>query len=273
MKPEHLMPNGLPMTNSKSIQLSPGTKAYFISDHHFGLTANIPSKVREKKFIIWLDKIKKDAGALFILGDMFDFWYEYKQAVPKGFVRVLGKLAELSDAGLPIYFFVGNHDMWMKDYFTQELNISIFFKPEIFEINNRKFLIGHGDGLGPGDISYKWLKKLFRNPVAQWAYRWLHPDIGLKLAKYLSQKNKLISGEYDHQFQGKEKEWLYLYAKNYLKKHPEINFFVFGHRHLPLQIPLNKQAIYYNTGDWLNHFSYLIFEDKKMTLVQPEKND
>ncbi len=270
MKQERLMPNGLPMTNNNTIYLPKGKKAYFISDHHFGLDAKIPSKNREKSFIQWLENIKTDAGALFILGDMFDFWYEYKQAVPKGFTRVLGKLAELTDNGLPVYFFVGNHDMWMKNYLTEELGIPIYFEPQIFEINHKKFFIGHGDGLGPGDRAYKWLKKLFRNPVAQWGYRWLHPDIGLTLAKYLSQKNKLISGEYDQQFHGKEKEWLYIYAQNYLKKQPDINYFVFGHRHLPLEIPLNDHATYLNTGDWLTHFTYVEFDGRKMQLNKNE---
>lgn len=260
------MPNGLPMTKNKHINLSQGQKAYFISDHHFGLDAKIPSQMREKMFVQWLDMVKHDAGAIFILGDMFDFWFEYKRAVPKGFIRVLGKLAELTDSGIPIYFFVGNHDMWMRDYLSTELNISVFFKPEIFTINKQTFLLGHGDGLGPGDKSYKFLKHIFTNPVAQWAYRWLHPDIGLALARYLSQKNKLISGEYDNHFHGENGEWLFLYAKNYLKKHPGIDYFVFGHRHLPLKMPVDEKSVYFNTGDWLNHFTYLVLDGQTMKL-------
>jgi len=262
------MPNGLPMTKTKNITLPTGKKAYFISDHHFGLDAQVSSKEREKRFVRWLDKVQNDAGVIFILGDMFDFWYEYKHAVPKGFVRVLGKLAALSDAGMDIRFFTGNHDMWMRDYFIKELGISVYFEPQIFTINGKKMLIGHGDGLGPGDKSYKFLKKIFKNPVAQWAYRWLHPDIGLKLARYLSQKNKLISGEYDQKFHGKDKEWLYLYAQKYLQKQPDIQYFVFGHRHLALEMPINDQATYFNTGDWLTLFSYLEFDGKKMCLIE-----
>ena len=258
----------MPMTKPKHITIAPDKKIYFVSDHHFGLPDKKESLKREKRFVKWLDQIKTDAQAIFILGDMFDFWYEYKRAVPKGFVRVLGKLAELTDAGISIYFFVGNHDMWMRQYLTDELNIPIYFEPQIFIINQQKFLIGHGDGLGPGDKSYKRLKKIFKNPLAQWAYRWLHPDIGLKFAQYLSQKNKLVSGSYDEQFYGEDQEWLFLYAKEYLKKQPDINYFVFGHRHLPLKMPLNDHSIYFNTGDWLNHFSHIEYDGHKMTLVQ-----
>ena len=259
MKPELLMPNGMQLTNNKHITLPQGKKAYFVSDHHFGLDSDIPSKEREKMFVKWLNIHQKNAGALFILGDMFDYWYEYKRAVPKGYVRVFGKLTEWTDAGIPVIFFTGNHDMWMWDYFQKEIGIQVYFQPEIFNINNRKFLLGHGDGLGPGDKTYKYLKKLFKNKIAQWGFRWLHPDLGLKLIKYLSQKNKILSGEYDQQFFG-EKEWLFQYAKEYLKKNQSVDYFIFGHRHLPLQMPVNEKVIYYNTGDWLVHFSYLIFD-------------
>jgi UDP-2,3-diacylglucosamine hydrolase len=155
------MPNGMPQTNPKHITLSQEKKVYFVSDHHFGLDAELSSSKREKKFVLWLEQIKKDAAAVFILGDLFDFWYEYKHAVSKGFVRVLAKLAELTDMGIDIRFFVGNHDMWMRDYFPTELKIPIYFKPQVFHINNKVFLLGHGDGLGPGDKNYKLLKKIF----------------------------------------------------------------------------------------------------------------
>ncbi len=262
------MPNGMPEIKHKNIKVPAGKKVYFTSDHHFGLPGKISSREREALFVKWLDDISHDAHAVFILGDMFDFWYEYKLAIPKGFTRVLGKLAELTDQGIQIYFFVGNHDMWMRDYFIRELNIPIFFDPEIFIIDNQKFLLGHGDGLGPGDKTYKMLKKLFRNPLAQWSYRWLHPDIGLKVAKYLSQKNKLISGEYDKASKGKDREWLYLYAVKFLEKQPDIKYFIFGHRHLPLQIPLNDNSTYFNTGDWLHHFTYIVYENGEVELKE-----
>ncbi len=253
------MPNGTPMTKTNILHINTDKKVYFVSDHHFGLDTELTSLEREKIFVKWLDEIKNQAGAVFILGDMFDVWYEYKRAVPKGFVRVLGKLAELTDLGIPIYFFTGNHDMWMLDYLEKELNIPIFFSYQKFVINNKNFLIGHGDGLGPGDKKYKLLKKLFTNKLAQWAFRWLHPDLGLRLAQYLSKENKLISGEYDNTFHGKEGEWLYQFSKDYLEKNPEIDYFIFGHRHLPLKMEITNKSVYYNTGDWIKHFTWLEF--------------
>ena len=199
-----------------TIQTSPSKKIYFASDQHLGAPNFESSLPREKKFVHWLDTIKKDADALFLLGDLFDFWFEYKKVVPKGFVRVLGKLAELRDAGLPIYFFVGNHDLWMKDYFQQELDIPVFYKPQEFLINQKSFFIGHGDGLGPGDKGYKRMKKAFTFPLFQWMFRWLHPDLGVRLGQYMSVKNKLISGDEDAKFLGEEKEWLVQYCKRKL---------------------------------------------------------
>jgi UDP-2,3-diacylglucosamine hydrolase len=210
---------------------------------------------REKKFVAWLDAIKEDAGTVFLLGDLFDFWFEYKTVVPKGFVRVLGKLAELKDAGIDIYFFVGNHDLWMRDYFQKELNIPVFHEPQEFDINGKLFLIGHGDGLGPGDYGYKRMKKVFTFPFFKWLFRWLHPDIGVKLGHYFSVKNKLISGDEDAQFLGEQNEWLALYCRKKLtEKH--YDFFIFGHRHLPLEIELNSSSTYINLGDWIQYFTY-----------------
>lgn len=240
-------------------------KIYFASDQHFGAPTIAQSKVREQQFVNWLDSIKNTADTLFLLGDLFDFWFEYKKAVPKGFVRVLGKLAELSDRGIIIHFFVGNHDLWMRDYFEEELNITVYHKPTEFTFNNKTFFIGHGDGLGPHDKGYKRMKKVFTNPISKWLYRWLHPDIGIKLAQYLSLKNKLISGEEDVKFLGEEKEWLVQFCKMKLtEKH--YNFFVFGHRHLPLEIELSNKSCYINTGDWITHFSYGEFDGEQLLL-------
>ncbi len=240
-------------------------KIYFASDQHFGAPSVEQSKIREQKFVNWLDSIKNTADTIFLLGDLFDFWFEYKKAVPKGFVRVLGKLAELSDHGIKIHFFVGNHDLWMHDYFEKELNIPVYHKPTEFSFNNKTFYIGHGDGLGPGDKGYKRMKKVFTNSISKWMYRWLHPDIGIKLAQYLSLKNKLISGEENIKFLGEENEWLVQYCKNKLtEKH--YNYFVFGHRHLPLEIKLSENSSYINTGDWITHFSYAVFDGDQTVL-------
>ena len=238
-----------------TITTSENKKIYFASDQHLGAPTHEASLPREKKFVAWLNVIKEDAGAVFLLGDLFDFWFEYKTVVPKGFVRVLGKLAELKDAGIAIYFFVGNHDLWMRDYFQKELDIPVFHQPQEFDINGKLFLIGHGDGLGPEDHGYKRMKKVFTFPFFKWLFRWLHPDIGVRLGHYFSVKNKLISGDEDAQFLGEENEWLALYCKRKLtEKH--YDFFVFGHRHLPLEIELNSTSKYINLGDWIQYFTY-----------------
>ena len=240
-------------------------KIFFVSDHHFGAPTSEASLIREKYFIAWLDSVENELAELFILGDLFDFWFEYKHVVPKGFVRVLGKLVNLSDKGIKIHFFVGNHDLWMKDYLQKELGINVYFEPKTFTYNDKTFLIGHGDGLGPYDKGYKRMKKVFTNPVAKFFFKWLHPDLGVRLAKYLSVKNKLISGDEDVQFLGEDKEWLVQYCKRKLEsKH--YDFFLFGHRHLPMDIQLNEQSKYINTGDWIVHFTYAVFDGTTLAL-------
>ncbi len=249
----------------KSINIPEGKKIYFSSDNHLGAPTMALSKPREKKFVAWLDEVKKDAAAIFLLGDLFDFWFEYKTVVPKGFTRTLGKLAEITDTGIPIYYFVGNHDLWMNGYFEEELNIPVFHKPLEFKLNNTTFLIGHGDGLGPGDKGYKRMKKVFTNPIAKWFYKWLHPDLGVKLAQYLSVKNKLISGDADIKFLGNDNEWLVQYCKRKLEQE-HFDYFVFGHRHLPLEIGLNDSSRYVNLGDWVSYYTYGVFDGKELKL-------
>ena len=240
-------------------------KIFFASDQHFGAPTKEASMPREQKFLQWLDEIKDEAEVIFLLGDLFDFWFEYKRAVPKGFVRVLGKLAAFADAGIQIHFFVGNHDLWMSDYFETELGIPVYHEPKEFIFNDKVFLIGHGDGLGPGDKGYKRMKKVFTNPFSKWLFRWLHPDIGIKLASYLSVKNKLISGEEDMKFLGEDNEWLVQYCRRKLA-HKHYDFFLFGHRHLPMEIPLSESSKYINTGDWITHFTYAEFQGDQLLL-------
>jgi UDP-2,3-diacylglucosamine hydrolase len=247
------------------MQIPSGKNIYFSSDNHLGAPSSEESLVREKKFIRWLDMIKEDAAAIFLLGDLFDFWFEYKQVVPKGFVRVLGKLAEISDSGIPIYFFVGNHDLWMGDYFEKELNITTYRNTKEFTFNETAFLIGHGDGKGPGDKGYKRMKKVFTFPFFKWLFKWLHPDLGVRLAKHLSIKNKLISGEEDKEFLGDGKEWLVLYAKRKLQE-KHYDYFIFGHRHLPLELKVSENSTYYNLGDWINHYTYGVFNGSSFEL-------
>ncbi len=249
------------------IQIPKGKKIYFASDNHLGAPTKEASLPREKKFVAWLDEIKHDAAAIFLLGDLFDFWIDYKHVVPKGFTRTLGKLAEISDSGIPIHFFVGNHDLWMNGYFEEELNIPVYHEPKAFSFNNKTFFIGHGDGLGPGDKGYKRMKKVFTNPFCKWLFRWLHPDLGVKLAQHLSVKNKLISGDEDATFLGEHNEWLVQYCKRKLEeKHRD--YFIFGHRHLPLEIDLNKDSKYVNLGDWIKYYTYAEFDGDTMTLKE-----
>ena len=251
--------------------MNPKKKIYFASDQHFGLPNRSKSLERERKFISWLDDIKQDAEAIFLLGDLFDLWMEYKTVVPKGFVRVLGKLAEISDSGIPIYFFVGNHDLWVRDYFQKELNWKVYTKPTEFIFNNKTFLIGHGDGLGPGDMGYKMMKKVFTNPITRWMYRWLHPDFGVALAQQLSLKNKLISGDEDVKFLGEDNEWLVQYCKRKLEtKH--YDYFLFGHRHLPMDISLRENSQYINTGDWISYFTYAVFDGENLDLKKLDES-
>lgn len=249
----------------RSIKVPQDKKIYFSSDHHLGAPTSELSFPREKKLVAWLDEIKKDAAAIFLLGDMFDFWFEYRTVVPKGFTRTLGKLAEITDSGIPVYYFVGNHDLWMNGYFEEELNIPVFHEPQVFTLNDKVCLIGHGDGLGPGDLGYKRMKKVFTNPISKWLYNWLHPDLGVKLAQYLSVKNKMISGEDDVQFSGEENEWLVHYCRRKLEEQ-HYDYFVFGHRHLPLEIALNEKSTYINLGDWITYFTYGVFQNNTLSL-------
>ncbi len=204
--------------------------------------------------------IKEDASELYLMGDVFDFWFEYKKAVPKGFVRILGKLAELSDAGIKMHYFVGNHDMWMKDYFTDIFEAEIHYHPIVRKLKGKTYFLGHGDGLGPGDKGYKFLKKIFRNPLAQWSFHRLHPNFGIGLADYFSRKSRQKTGHKDAIDHG-ENEFLLIFAQETLKQQPEIDYFVFGHRHLPKFEILEKDKAYINLGDWIQYFSYLVVDE------------
>ena len=249
------------------MQLENGKKIYFASDLHLGAPTYEASLVREKHFVKWLDDIKDDAAEIYIVGDLFDFWFEYKKAVPRGFVRVLGKLAEITDSGIPVHMFTGNHDMWIFDYLPTEIGVTLHRKPIEKEWNNKKFLIGHGDGLGPGDHGYKFIKKVFSNPFLQWSFARLHPNFGIGLADYFSKKSRAKTGEDDAIFLGEENEWLVIYCKEVLKKQ-HFNFFIFGHRHLPLDIKLSSDSRYINLGDWIQYFTYGIFDGSSMNLKE-----
>ena len=235
-------------------------KIYFASDFHLTLE----TQEREQYIVRWLDFVKQDAEAIYLVGDIFDFWFEYKTVVPKGYIRFLGKLAELRDAGIPIYFFTGNHDMWMFRYFEDELGIPIYRKPIVKDIKGKKFFIGHGDGLGPGDHSYKWMKKVFANPFCQWLFARLHPNFGVGLANLSSQSSRKYKG--DTGYTTKENEWLYAYANRKLKS-DYCDYFVFGHRHIPMNLQLeNGKSRYINLGEWFHRRSYLVVDENEVKI-------
>ncbi|MBC7652587.1 MAG: UDP-2,3-diacylglucosamine diphosphatase [Deinococcales bacterium] len=247
------------------MQILPTKKIYFLSDFHLGAPDVTSSLLREKKIVQFLESIRHNAQAIFIVGDMFDFWYEYKTVVPKGYTRLFGKLAEITDSGIPIHFFVGNHDMWMNGYFETELNICVYHQPKIFQFSGKQFYIGHGDGLGPDDHGYKFIKKIFRNPICNWLFGQLHPNCGINLANYFSKKSREKAGNTDEHFLGEDKEWLIIYCKQLLQ-HQHYDFFIFGHRHLPLNFKLSATSSYINLGDWIRNFTYATFDGNNMQL-------
>ncbi len=241
-------------------------KIYFASDFHLGIDARLSSAEREKQIVRWLEYIRKDAAAIYLVGDVFDFWFEYRTVVPKGYVRLLGKLAELRDEGIPIYFFTGNHDMWMFRYFEEELGIPTYRKSIRRKLMGKEFLIGHGDGLGPGDHGYKFIKKAFANPVCQWLFERLHPNFGIWLARYWSGRSRNVTKMDTGRFLGEENEWLIAYARRKLEKE-HIDYFVFGHRHLPIDYTLKGgESRYINLGEWMNYNSYAVFDGQKLEI-------
>lgn len=240
-------------------------KVFFASDFHLGAPNDTASKARERKIIDWLASIENEAAAIFLVGDIFDFWFEYEKVIPKGFVRFIAKISALRDKNIPVFFFTGNHDLWMDDYFTKELGIPVFDHPIEVKIEKKVFLVGHGDGLGPGDAHYKVLKKVFTNPICQWLFKWLHPDIGMRIAHKWS-KNSRISNlsKNEDSFKG-EDEWLWAYCKQ-VEASRHFDYYVFGHRHLPLELPVGNQSKYYNLGEWINNFTYGVFDGREFKL-------
>lgn len=248
-----------------------GKKIYFASDFHLGVPDKESSLIREKKIIRWLDKAAVDAEEIWLLGDLFDFWFDYKKVVPRGFVRLLGKMAEITDSGTPITVFTGNHDMWFFDYLQKEIGVTLYRKPVTRTWGNKKFMIGHGDGLGPGDKGYKFIKKVFSNKICQWLFRWIHPDIGIGIADFFSGKSRATTGDYDKIYLGDDKEWLAIYCREVLKSE-HFDYFIFGHRHLPIDISVGENSRYINLGEWINYFTYAVFDGRELQLLSFEQD-
>ena len=240
-------------------------KVYFVSDSHFGVPSHEKSLERERLFIRWLDEVKTNALEIYLMGDLFEFWFEYKTVIQKGYVRLLGKLAEITDAGIPVYFFRGNHDVWAFDYLHEELGFKIYPDTLVKEIFGKKFFLGHGDGLGKGDNGYKFIKKVFRNKINQWLFRWLHPDIGTRMGLYFSNQSRVAnenSGIEKVNLEGIQR--IAGFCNSYLKEDPKIDYFIFGHIHMPTMVELENKAQYFSIGDWVTNFSYLVFDGKEL---------
>jgi UDP-2,3-diacylglucosamine hydrolase len=246
------------------MQLAAGKKIYFASDFHLGIPDKATSMERERRLCQWLTAVSKDAAIIYLVGDLFDTWFEYQHVVPKGYTRFLGKLAELTDAGLTIEAFTGNHDLWMSGYFEQELNIPVHKGPITRSYNDRQFFIAHGDGLGPGDHGYKLLKRVMSNSATQWLYRRIHPDTGVGMASWLSRLGPKHEEGKEPPFFA-DNEWLVQFAIEKLKTE-HIDYFIFGHRHIAIEYALPGNSLYVNLGDWLIYDSYAVFDGQRLQL-------
>lgn len=240
-----------------------GNKTYFVSDVHLGAPALRNNKERENLFVSFLDKIKDDAGEIFLMGDIFDFWFEYKKVVPRGFVRTLGKIAEITDSGIPVHFFTGNHDVWVFDYLPEEIGVIVHRDPMEITINDKIFYLSHGDGHDPKDKGYLFLKRLFTNKAAQFLFTRLHPNFALWLGHEWSKKSRISKG-LDPEISSNE-EPLVDYAIQYAKNN-KVDFLIFGHRHIMLEKDIKPDAKVVFLGDWIHYFSYAVFDGDKLEL-------
>jgi len=252
----------------KDLELSSSKKIYFASDFHLGIPDHASSLVREKKIVKWLDQIKTDASEIYLVGDLFDFWFEYDLVVPKGFIRLLGKLAEIADSGIPLYIFHGNHDLWQFGYLEKEIGCTVYSKAIIKEFNGKKFYIGHGDGIGPGQYRFKFILSVYRNYFFQRLFAFFHPSVGMTIANWFSHRSKQKGFEANSEYFGDDKEYHLLFAKDYLELE-KVDYFIFGHRHLPMdKIVGNARVI--NLGDWMQYNSYAVFDGENLELKMYE---
>lgn len=249
----------------EKIILPPHQKIYFASDFHLGVPDHDSSLERERKIVAWLEMVRHNAHSIYLLGDIFDFWFEYKHTIPKGFIRLQGKLAELRDSGIPIYFFTGNHDMWMFDYFPTELGIPVYRKPILLSTGTQRLIIGHGDGLGPGETSYKILKAFFNSSICQWLFARLHPNLGMSIATFWSKQSRISNMKTEEKFHGEEKEFLLIWCKEQ-EKIAHHDFYIFGHRHLPLDLKVSESSRYINIGEWVHGTTYGVYDGNQVEL-------
>ncbi|MBE6334954.1 MAG: UDP-2,3-diacylglucosamine diphosphatase [Bacteroidales bacterium] len=233
-------------------------RIYFLSDVHLGSKTLNNDRERENHLVAFINSIQDKCSSLWLMGDIFDFWFEYKHAVPKGHTRLLGKLSDLTDKGIPVHLFTGNHDIWVFDYLSSECGVVVHKeKVEQLTLNGKTILLGHGDGLNPKDTGFKIIRAVFHNKVAQWLFRWLHPDCGIGLAnRWSSHSRESQGGVTVKEYLGDTKEYSVVYANSYIKEHPEVDYVIFGHRHLAFETTLNNGAKYINLGDWLTQFTY-----------------
>ncbi|HJD53066.1 MAG TPA: UDP-2,3-diacylglucosamine diphosphatase [Candidatus Avibacteroides avistercoris] len=249
-------------------------KIYFLSDAHLGSWALEHRRTHERRLVNFLDEIKHEAAAVYLLGDIFDYWYEYKYVVPKGYTRLLGKISELTDRGIEVHFFTGNHDIWCKDYFVEECGMVMHREPITIDLYGKEFYLAHGDGLGDESRNFKMLRAMFHSHTLQTLFSAIHPrwtvKLGLTWAKHSRLKRE---GGKEPDYMGEEREPLIRYTKEYLKTHPDINYFIYGHRHIMLDMMLTRQARIIIVGDWIKYFSYAVFDGNELIIDQYVEGD
>lgn len=244
-------------------------KIYFASDFHLGIPDHASSLEREKRIVRWLDEVSRDASDIYLVGDLFDFWFEYKTVVPKGFVRLLGKMAEICDRGVQLHIFHGNHDLWMFGYLEKELGCKVYAKPVTIELSGKIFHIAHGDGLGPGQYWFKFILSIYRNYFFQRLFAFVHPNIGIGIANWVSHRSKLKTFDANTAYLGDDKEYLMLYAQS-MQEQQHIDYFIFGHRHLPFDKTLNNSRVI-NLGDWMGYNTFVVVDGDSVELKHYEK--
>ena len=247
-------------------------KIYFASDFHLGIPNRKQSLEREKKLVRWLGMVRKDAAEIFLMGDLFDFWFEYRTTVPRGYTRLLGTLAGITDSGIPVHLFRGNHDMWAFSYLQEETGIQLHREPEFRSFNGKNFYLAHGDGLGPGDHGYKFIRKVFANPVNQWLFRLIHPDLGISMALFWSRKSRHAALQKEKKEEERNlrliNERISFHSGELIKQRPELDYLLYGHYHYPVETRLSEKAMQVVLGDWLTHFTYAVFDGETLALKE-----